>query len=600
MSFRPIVAINDLLAPTVAKAFTRDSTTVRRFIENIDAEILSQYARLLSIKQVILRTANMDMLSWLCAGLDAPPTAYLDERLPPLLATSEIKFAGHWVLAGTGADLNKDNREDVSVILADRADIIQFSDELLADISSIGPQFLVIYDVKDLPTQDFIKAARESEIKIEIIPAHRSFAVCDLDGSSCSSLKNCFKKYIGALREAPEHLRPRVQKEGDWPLLIELAANALRRSYDAATAANKLLGAEAASLAPAHISLDGDFAAQALNLAGALCRFLDQEANPISRMVSQEYRDQARKTYQFLQQSSGGDEGLIRNHFLDCYETIWKVLHVIASLAHHSLSQNKTVRLAVDPFKNGVIAPRPYKPFGEYIFFYRFQEFRWRKYAKNMPAKPFIRWEIGNNIDHYTRIWQAVALIEILFMIIRRERPNETIRWLDLGCSEGLIANLVRLEECLPDRNWQIVGVDWNVSAIEIACKRAGPHRTFLVGDVKEATTRIGGDGFHIVSAFEFVEHLEDPVTTIHDCTVACLDYFVAGSPRSERQGWLPVANHIWTFDRQGFEDICRAAGLTPTFANEALIGSYCGGADWLTVVCGRNRKLPQNVGSIS
>jgi Methyltransferase domain len=601
MSCKRVDPVNDALAATVSKAFTRENATPRRRIDKVDGEILSQYARLFPVNRVVVRTANLDMAAWFCAGLDDPPAVYLDDRLPPLLTASGVRFEGNWVSLGTNEDLGTDLREaGTSAILADRADIIEFSDALCADISSSRHQILVLHNVKDIPTQQFVAAVRAVGINIELIPAHVSFAVCDLkenDAGARAKLIEFVAQYTRLLGSAPEHLRPRVQKDGDGHGLIDLFTKLLARSFEAAAAANRLLRAE--RTLPPFQRADGDFNAQALSLAGALCSLLDPKSNAMGAMVSQEYRDQAQKAYEIIARSPGADPRLIRDQLLDCYEIIWKVLHVITSLTHHSLEKNKTVRLATDKSTKGVIVPRPYKPFDEYIFFYRFQDFYWKKTAKNTAPTQFTRWEIGNQVDHYVRLWQAVALVELLFMVIRRERPNETIRWLDLGCSNGVVTNLVRLEECLPDNNWEIVGVDWNASAIEMASKRAGPQRKFLVGDLKEAIDSVAGNGFNIISAFEVIEHFEDPVTTVGDCASACLDYFIGGSPRSEHQGFLPVANHIWTFDRQGFEDIFRAAGLTPTFANEALVGSYCVGADWLTAICGRNKKFPQVVGSI-
>ena len=279
------------------------------------------------------------------------------------------------------------------------------------------------------------------------------------------------------------------------------------------------------------------------------------------------------------------------------YDALWKLLHAVWSTAYHSPAENRTMRLAFDSRDKCAIRPHAFKPFDEYIFFYRFQELQRRELATTLKAEPLKRSRYGGDIDHFVRAWQAVALIEMAFMMIRRQRPNETIRWLDLGCGNADITNLVQLETCLPDQNWEIVGVDWNASAIGIASKRAPAQRKFLVGDAKEARRAIGGQEFHIISAFEVIEHLEDPVTTVMDWRSACSDYLIVGSPRLERPWWAPPFNHVWTFDRQGFCDILSTAGFTPTFANEACVGSIPGrGAEWLTVICGKDKVFPRIV----
>jgi hypothetical protein len=456
MQYKRVDPTNDALAATVTKAFTRDNATPRRRIENIDGEALSQYARLLSISRVVVRTAHLDMMAWFCAGLDAPPAVYFDDRIAPLLTASGVAFAGNWAALGPNSNLDTDAREGVSAILADRADIIEFCDVLCADILSSRHQFLILHDVKDIPTNQLVNNARAAGIAVELIPAHLSFAVCDLnenDVARRSKLTEFIRRYVRSLSSAPEHLRPRIQQDADGRDLIDLLTALFTQSFEAAMTANHRLGAKASP--PQLPKADGDLRLQALSLAGALCELLDPKGNPIGVMINQFYRDRAKEIYETLTQSHDAERHLIRDQLLDCYELNWKILHIINSFSHHDLEHNKIVRLAIDPSTKGVIVPWPYKSFNEYVFFYRFQDFRWRNLSKNTTAVPYTRWEIGNQIDHYVRFWQVVALVELLFMVIRRERPNETIRWPDLGCSNGVVANVVRLEECLPDNNME-------------------------------------------------------------------------------------------------------------------------------------------------
>ena len=176
--------------------------------------------------------------------------------------------------------------------------------------------------------------------------------------------------------------------------------------------------------------------------------------------------------------------------FSESYELLWQFFHLVAGLGNHSLAENETLRLALERSTEcALIAPKPFKPFREYNFFYRFQDFELREWSVNAPTYAFERSFLAGDLDHFVRQWQLLGLIEMLFTIIRRERPEETIRWLDLGCSRGFVANGVRLEDCLPDGNWEIFGVDSNKASVRIANKRAGARRTFLVGDAQGGDT---------------------------------------------------------------------------------------------------------------
>ena len=82
-------------------------------------------------------------------------------------------------------------------------------------------------------------------------------------------------------------------------------------------------------------------------------------------------------------------------------------------------------------WKQCSITPKSFKPFAEYAFFYQFKEFQNRR--EDASSKPLFvdRSKLGGPVDHVVRKWQLIGLIEMLFTFIRRERPNETIRWLD-------------------------------------------------------------------------------------------------------------------------------------------------------------------------
>jgi hypothetical protein len=590
---RPVKPISDVIGPAVERAFARERALPRRRIYELDGEILSQYVRLCSINSVLVRTANLDFIAWFSAGLDASPAVYLDPRILPLVADGTAPLAGHWAIAGTDDQAGIDG--GTTAILADRADIIEFSDSICADVASGRYQFVFLHDVIDIISREFCSAASTAGVSLQFIPGYRSFAVFELDQFTIEArnkLVELIQNYACSISGAPEHLRPRVRKDCDARALVDAITKALARCIQEATAMSQLLEIES-TIGP--LPSTKDLTAQAL--ARALIQFLDAKLNPVATLFDDRLRSQAQKVCEAIERSFELGQPCPTEELLIVYDILWQLLHIISSMAYHSLPGNKTMRLAVSSLAKCSVKPHAFKPFHEYIFFYRFQELQRRQQSTTIRPEPLRPIDIGSDVDHYIRFWQAVQLVEMLFMMIRRQRPDETIRWLDLGCGVGHIANMVRLEECLPDHNWEIIGVDWNSSFIRMATKRAARQRKFLVGDLKEAINAIGGKGFHIVSAFEVIEHLEDPVMTISDWGAICLDYLIAGSPREERPSWLPPYNHVWTFDRQGFIDILAAAGFKPAFANEAYVGSLSGkGADWLTVICGKNQPLPPTV----
>ncbi|MHB1582171.1 MAG: class I SAM-dependent methyltransferase [Acidimicrobiales bacterium] len=80
-------------------------------------------------------------------------------------------------------------------------------------------------------------------------------------------------------------------------------------------------------------------------------------------------------------------------------------------------------------------------------------------------------------------------------------------RLLDLGCAHGeLAAHAVGL-----DLGLDVAGIDLNAKAIEIARHRV-PGATFFCG---ELSPEVVGTGWDVVTMFDFLEHVRDPVATL-------------------------------------------------------------------------------------
>jgi hypothetical protein len=539
----------------------------------------------------VLRSFTIDMLLWLAAGLAAPLGAMLDPRIAPVLKAAKVEPAGNFTLARE----SQPGEREHSAVLGDRADIVEFAEAVCDDIASGRYAYLFLHDVIDIASRRLISAAREQGIAVELLPGPRSSAAFDLAGGDArAALPRLLQAYVAALGKAPEHLRSTRRGEAGMPALSGAFRDLLSETWQSCAALNR--GLRLGGDRPAGAAPRQGEPATALAFVSELCAILDPRINPIAAITGREYGEKAQQIRRELAQLPAGDSTAIVEHLFSGYELLWRYFHFVESLHHHSLADNETFALALSRAGDCRIAPKPFKPFRDYDFFYRFQEFQLRHWSVQAPTFGFERSLLAGDLDHFVRQWQLLGLIEMLFTILRRERPDETIRWLDLGCGRGFIANSVRVEDCLPDGKWQIVGVDRNQSSVSIANKRAGPRRIFLVGDAREAVEQIGAERFNIISAFEFIEHLEDPVRTLKGYVPFCSDFFIAGSPLAEAQNWLPSASHVWTFNRRGFEELFSAVGLRPTFANEAYVGRFGTGMNWVTIIAGAHRTLPAQV----
>lgn len=590
---KSITPLNDLLAPAVAAALPREEALPKRRVIGTDGFALSQYARVTPLGGASLRTLNVDLLLWFCAGLEAPIDVVLDSRVVRVLSSGGHALTGNFkVVAG-------DILPNGSAILADRTDLVAFGTAICDDISSDTYNCLIIYDILEVAARLFIDGARKAGLSIEVVPGPHAHAVLRLDNSSSrTTAQQLLRAFVEQIKMAPEYLAPRVRDKRNHDLLNKAFSHLLERTLEACSKVNAALRVPARL--PAPPILRNDVLQDAKTMATELCAILDPERNPSAAIGGREYRPRALEIQNSLQAMNPGSAAKAQDLLLQDYELLWRFFHLVSSWSAHSLAQNETFRLALDRKADAVIAPKAFKPFGEYVFFYRAQEFERRRKNIGGPACAANRSLLGGSISHVVRKWQVIGLIEMLFTLLRRERPNETLRWLDLGCGSGDAINCVRIEDYLPDENWEIIGVDWNKSNIDQAAREAKSNRTFLLGDVKEAVDHIGGGQFNIVSAFEFVEHLEDPVRTLKSYAPLCNDFFIAGSPLEEQQSWLPAPAHIWSFDRKGYAATLDAAGFTPVFANEAHIGKFLKDRDhdWVTVIGGKNRTFPARIKS--
>ncbi len=90
--------------------------------------------------------------------------------------------------------------------------------------------------------------------------------------------------------------------------------------------------------------------------------------------------------------------------------------------------------------------------------------------------------------------------VDILGKYIRKSKGNQTINYLDVGCSTGFVV------EAAQSRDWEAVGIDLNPEAIRFGRLRG---LNLLNNSLDELTFE--RNSFDVISAFDVLEHLSNP-----------------------------------------------------------------------------------------
>ncbi|MBU8538256.1 methyltransferase domain-containing protein [Falsiroseomonas tokyonensis] len=270
-------------------------------------------------------------------------------------------------------------------------------------------------------------------------------------------------------------------------------------------------------------------------------------------------------------------------------ECAFRITALLAGWARFDLGANRTGQLALrlrTEAPRPVLYPKPAKPFGEYIDFYKAEAAAMGAHA---PAPDLVTRldTLRGGLDHVTRLNQAAREIEVALRLLGDRYPGEEILWVDAGCSYGVIMNAVQPPQNIQGR-CSFLGFDFNAPAIRTARVVAGnlglAHCRFEVGDVAEARSLAAGRRIHLITAFEVLEHCPDPLAVLSEYRSMEPGMLVVGSPLAELQSIFPAEQHIWAFNARGFAAMAEAAGFSVIGLNQRQVGAFVGGHDWVTV----------------
>jgi 2-polyprenyl-3-methyl-5-hydroxy-6-metoxy-1,4-benzoquinol methylase len=214
-----------------------------------------------------------------------------------------------------------------------------------------------------------------------------------------------------------------------------------------------------------------------------------------------------------------------------------------------------------------------------------------------------LSFDLPMNINQAYRWTQVISLVETVLGITKlleaefQSGGNETLRWMDIGCGTGNFVNRVNPRR-FGVQEWDIVGCDRQEGKIEIANRQKARGRSFFTADAFDmlGNYKTRGESFHLVSMFEFLEHLDDPLRFIRQLDTFSPKFVLAASPLEQKmknpRDVRPDHVHLWSFSLRSWQQMFELAGFEVVYSSEVRVGSYIGGLDWLSVLCGPRREL--------
>ncbi len=113
---------------------------------------------------------------------------------------------------------------------------------------------------------------------------------------------------------------------------------------------------------------------------------------------------------------------------------------------------------------------------------------------KSAPPSHYERYE------WYGERWEFFETLKFL--------KGKKLKIMDIGCGEGYFLNLAK------KMGFEVVGIDFNKKAIEIAKEKFGIERVYPF-TIEEFIEKFPDEKFDVICAFHLIEHLENPLDFI-------------------------------------------------------------------------------------
>lgn len=184
-----------------------------------------------------------------------------------------------------------------------------------------------------------------------------------------------------------------------------------------------------------------------------------------------------------------------------------------------------------------------------------------RDYWKSDAAKDFGYTDYVADEALYVRTFRMRA-----DLVAKHRAPPA--RLLDVGCAAGFALT------ALAERGYAVHGVELSAEMAALAAKRLGAPERIHCGTIEEVATRnLFGGRFDVITMFDVVEHIEDPVAFLATARqllapggVIIFETQNVASPFARLMGlrWqhYKFQEHLWHFDPQTMRLLLEKAGL--------------------------------------